>query len=54
MDTIRATPHHRYQLLTTRAERMAEYFSTREVPANAWLGVANSGTMRETGLYFLL
>jgi len=39
MDTIRATPHHRYQLLTKRAERMAEYFSTREVPANAWLGV---------------
>jgi len=39
MDTIRATPYHRYQLLTKRAERMAEYFSTREVPANAWLGV---------------
>lgn len=39
MDTIRATPHHRYQLLTKRAERMAEYFSLREVPANAWLGV---------------
>lgn len=39
MDTIRATPQHRYQLLTKRAERMAEYFSTREVPQNAWLGV---------------
>ena len=39
MDTIRATPHHRYQLLSKRAERMAEYFSSREVPANAWLGV---------------
>ena len=39
MDTIRVTPHHRYQLLTKRAERMAEYFSTREVPANAWLGI---------------
>ena len=24
MDTIRATPQHRYQLLTKRAERMAE------------------------------
>lgn len=39
MDTIRLTPHHRYQLLTKRAERMAEYFSSREVPFNAWLGV---------------
>ena len=39
MDTIRTTPQHRYQLLTKRAERMAEYFSMREVPANAWLGV---------------
>jgi len=33
MDTIRSTPQHRYQLLTKRAERMAEYFSTREVPS---------------------
>jgi len=39
MDTIRSTPQHRYQLLTKRAERMAEYFSAREVPVNAWLGV---------------
>lgn len=36
--TIRQTPHHRYQLLTKRIERMAEYFSTREVPQNVWLG----------------
>ena len=39
LDTIRATPQHRYQLLTKRAERMAEYFSSREIPQNAWLGV---------------
>ncbi len=39
MDTIRSTPQHRYQLLTKRAERMAEYFSTHVVPPNAWLGV---------------
>ncbi len=39
MDTIRATPQHRYQLLTKRAERMEEYFSTRSVLANVWLGV---------------
>lgn len=36
---IRRTPQHRYQILTKRAERMAEYFATREVPENAWLGV---------------
>lgn len=39
MTTIRETPQHRYQLLTKRAERVAEYFATREVPKNVWLGV---------------
>ena len=39
MTTIRETPQHRNQLLTKRAERMAEYFSNRPVPSNAWLGV---------------
>lgn len=38
-DTIRNTPQHNYQILTKRAERMAEYFTTREVPQNAWIGV---------------
>jgi len=39
MDTIRRTPQHRYQLLTKRAKRMAEYFLTHDVPQNVWLGV---------------
>jgi protein gp37 len=39
-ETIRNTPHHTYQILTKRAARMAKYFATREVPANAWLGVS--------------
>ena len=39
MKVIRETPQHRYQLLTKRAERMEEYFRTREVPQNVWLGV---------------
>lgn len=39
MDTIRRTPQHRYQLLTKRVERMAEYFLTHDVPQNVWLGV---------------
>ncbi|MDD4847169.1 MAG: phage Gp37/Gp68 family protein [Bacteroidales bacterium] len=37
--TIELTPQHRYQLLTKRAERMAEYFQTRKIPKNVWLGV---------------
>ncbi|MBE6330972.1 MAG: phage Gp37/Gp68 family protein [Bacteroidales bacterium] len=39
MKTIHDTPQNRYQILTKRAERMQEYFTTREVPINAWLGV---------------
>jgi len=38
-DTIRKTPQHIYQILTKRPERMEEYFKTRTVPDNAWLGV---------------
>ena len=38
-DVIKITPQHRYQILTKRAERMAEYFKTRSVPNNVWLGV---------------
>lgn len=39
-ETIANTPHHTYQILTKRAERMAEYFLNRDVPQNAWLGVS--------------
>ena len=39
MDTIRQAKHHRYQILTKRAARMAEYFSQADVPDNVWLGV---------------
>lgn len=39
LKTIRETPQHRYQLLTKRSERMAEYFASRDIPANVWLGV---------------
>jgi protein gp37 len=45
MDTIRVTPQHRYQLLTKRAERMAEYFSQRDIPENVWLGVTVESSM---------
>ena len=39
IDIIRKTPQHTYQLLTKRAERMAEYFENHIVPKNVWLGV---------------
>ena len=39
MRTILLTPQHRYQLLTKRSERMAEYFLTHNIPDNVWLGV---------------
>lgn len=38
-DVIKLTPQHRYQILTKRAERMSEYFATRDIPSNVWLGV---------------
>ena len=39
LETIEATPQHRYQLLTKRDKRMAKYFANRKVPNNVWLGV---------------
>lgn len=38
-NVIKQTPQHRYLILTKRAERMKEYFSTRNIPENVWLGV---------------
>ena len=36
---IRQCPQHTFQILTKRAERMAEYFQGQTPPPNAWLGV---------------
>lgn len=38
-EVIKQTPQHTYQILTKRAKKMAEYFSSREIPSNIWLGV---------------
>lgn len=38
-ETIRKANWHTFQILTKRAERMAQYFSRKQAPANAWLGV---------------
>lgn len=37
---VRATPHHTYQILTKRADRLPEYFARRSCPDNVWLGVS--------------
>lgn len=39
MDIIAKTPRHVYQVLTKRDERMKQYFSSRKIPSNIWLGV---------------
>lgn len=39
-DTIRETPHHTYQILTKRAERLNQYCKGRVIPDNVWLGVS--------------
>ncbi|MEK8021464.1 MAG: phage Gp37/Gp68 family protein [Candidatus Parabeggiatoa sp.] len=36
---ITQATQHEFQILTKRASRMAEFFQTRQVPKNAWLGV---------------
>lgn len=37
---IEKTPHHTYQILTKRAERLPDYFNHRHCPTNVWLGVS--------------
>jgi len=39
-DVIRCSPQHTYQILTKRAERLPDYFSSRVCPGNVWLGVS--------------
>ncbi|SDK53772.1 protein gp37 [Methylophilus rhizosphaerae] len=39
-ETINKATQHQFQILTKRAERLAEYFSDRTPPENAWIGVS--------------
>lgn len=39
-DVITCCPHHTFQVLTKRAERLAVYFRHRAPPKNAWIGVS--------------
>ena len=40
INVIEEAPRHTFQILTKRPERMATFFGSRRVPANAWLGVS--------------
>ncbi len=47
LQVIEATPHHTYQILTKRAERMYSFFHKRKViPQNIWLGVTVENRMQ--------
>jgi protein gp37 len=50
---IKRTPQHCYQLLTKRAERMAEYFQTHDIPENVWLGVTVENQAAKQRIEFL-
>lgn len=39
-DVIEKAHWHTFQILTKRADRLADYFMTRTAPRNAWLGVS--------------
>jgi protein gp37 len=39
-DTITKSHWHTFQILTKRADRMAEYFAGKRAPRNAWIGVS--------------
>lgn len=39
-DVMARAPQHTFQVLTKRAERMAEFCRTTTVPTNVWLGVS--------------
>ncbi|HEX6904204.1 MAG TPA: phage Gp37/Gp68 family protein [Thermoanaerobaculia bacterium] len=39
-ETICAAPQHQFQILTKRAERLADFCGERSLPPNAWLGVS--------------
>jgi protein gp37 len=38
-EVIKNTPHHTYQILTKRAERMYQYLQNKTIPGNIWLGI---------------
>ena len=53
ISVIKLTPQHRYQLLTKRADRMAEYFKNHAIPDNVWLGVTVENQSAKDRIEFL-
>jgi len=55
-ETIEKTPQHIYQILTKRAIIMYDYFTTRRVPRNVWLGVTveDNSIFAKTRIFNLL
>jgi protein gp37 len=53
MDTICQTKQHRYQILTKRANRMADYFSSSIIPENVWLGVTVEAELEKARIDYL-
>lgn len=63
-DSIGQSSQHQFQILTKRAQRMEQFFKTRQAPKNVWLGVTVENKkhglprvrhlqLTETGLRFL-
>ena len=52
-DVISKTPRHKYQILTKRELIMAEYFRSRSVPENVWLGVTVESSRTKHRIDFL-
>lgn len=45
---MRQTPQHTYQILTKRAYRLPQYFGSKALPSNIWIGVTVED--RESGI----
>lgn len=52
-EIISETSQHTYQILTKREKIMAEYFNSRHVPSNVWLGVSVESQKFKSRIDFL-
>lgn len=52
-EVINKTPQHIYQILTKRENVMFEYFTTRKIPTNVWLGVTVENATYKKRIEFL-
>lgn len=53
IDTFSKHPHHTFQILTKRADRMAEFFEDIVVPKNVWVGVTVEDADNTERIYHL-